>query len=219
MPLVDHLDRDETALVVIDMQNAFCHPAGGFAKVGRDVAAQHAIVPTVARLVRAAHEAGVMVIWTIQEGLGPADRSRLRSRLPAILGRPALEPQTWCIRNTWDAQLVEPLDSDLRSDDHVIRKLRMSSFYSTTLDATLRIHGIRTLIVTGVNTEKCVESTVRDASFRDFEVIVVGDAVATSDRSFHDDSLRKIEAYFGFVLPSDAILSALGTTPMGTDVR
>jgi ureidoacrylate peracid hydrolase len=100
----------------------------------------------------------------------------------------------------------------------MIRKLRMSSFYSTTLDATLRIHGIRTLIVTGVNTEKCVESTVRDASFRDFEVIVVSDAVATSDRSFHDDTLRKIDAYFGVVLPSDALLPALTSSALSGSV-
>ncbi len=64
------------------MQNAFCHPSGGFAQVGRDVSAQHAIIPTVAELVRTAHEAGVLVIWTIQEGLGPDDRARLSLQIP-----------------------------------------------------------------------------------------------------------------------------------------
>ena len=215
MQSIDLFRRDETALLVIDMQNAFCHPSGGFAQVGRDVSAQHAIIPTVAQLVQLARGAGISVVWTIQEGLGPDDRARLSNELPRRLGRGAVEPETWCIRGTWDAELVEPLDRELRPEDHVVRKLRMSGFYSTTLDATLRIRGIRTLIVTGVNTEKCVESTVRDASFRDYEVVVVSDAVATSDRAFHDDSLRKIDAYFGVVLPSQEVSAAMSTTSRG----
>jgi ureidoacrylate peracid hydrolase len=209
VPSTDLFPRDETALLVIDMQNAFCHPSGGFAQVGRDVARQHAIVPTVVRLVRAAHDAGIPVVWTIQDGLGPDDRARLDSRIPVRLGREPIEPETWCIRDTWDASLIEPLDREVRPEDHLVHKLRMSAFYSTTLDATLRIRQIRTLIVTGVNTEKCVESTVRDASFRDYDVVVVGDAVATTDGAFHEDSLRKFEAYFGVVLPSAQVLEAL----------
>ena len=209
MQSTDLFLREETALLVIDMQNAFCHPSGGFAQVGRDVSAQHAIIPTVAELVRTARGAGMMVVWTIQEGLGPDDRARLSRQMPARLGRGSVEPETWCIRDTWDARLVEPLDGELKAEDHVVHKLRMSGFYSTTLDATLRIREIRTLIVTGVNTEKCVESTVRDASFRDYDVVVVGDAVATSDRAFHDDSLRKIDAYFGVVLPSQQVSAAM----------
>jgi ureidoacrylate peracid hydrolase len=209
---------DETALLVIDMQNAFCHPEGGFAQVGRDVSAQHAIVPRVVELVRAARSAGFDIVWTIQEGLGAGDRARLASEVPARLGRGRVAPETWCIRGTWDARLIEPLDHEVRPEDHVVRKLRMSSFYSTTLDATLRIRGISTLIVCGVNTEKCVESTVRDASFRDFDVVVVGDAVATTDRGFHEDSLRKIEAYFGVVLSSQAILASLATSAIAGGV-
>jgi ureidoacrylate peracid hydrolase len=191
------------------MQNAFCHPSGGFAQVGRDVSAQHAIIPTVAELVRTAHDAGLLVIWTIQEGLGTDDRARLSLQIPQRIGRGSIEPETWCIRHSWDARLVEPLDRELKTNHHVIHKLRMSSFYCTTLDAVLRIRQIGTLIVTGVNTEKCVESTVRDASFRDYDVVVVDDAVATSDRAFHDDSLRKIDAYFGTVLPSRVVLAAM----------
>jgi ureidoacrylate peracid hydrolase len=182
------------------------------------VSAQHAIVPVVTRIVRAAHEAGVMVIWTIQEGLGPDDRARLANRLPERLGLAPLEPETWCIRDTWDAQLIEPLDRELMAQDHVVRKLRMSGFYETTLDAVLRIGQIRTLIVVGVNTEKCVESTIRDASFRDYEVIVIGDAVATTDQAFHQDSLVKIATYFGVVLSSGDVLTAMSNTAVAGGV-
>lgn len=201
---------DDTALLVVDMQNAFCHPEGGFAQVGRDVSAQNAIIPTVASLVRQARSAGLPIIWTIQEGLGPDDRARLTRRIPALLGRPgAGEPETWCIRGAWDADLVDELRDDCQPDDHIVRKLRMSAFYSTTLDSLLRILQVESLIVAGVNTEKCVESTARDASFRDFDVVVVSDGVATTDLAFHADSLRKIDAYFGTVLPSAVVIDAL----------
>jgi ureidoacrylate peracid hydrolase len=201
---------DQTALLVIDMQNAFCHPHGGFAQAGRDVRSQHAIIPTVAAMVHAARTAGLPIIWTIQEGLGPDDRARLSRPIPALLGRAdAGTPETWSIRGTWDAELVDPLLAASQPEDQIVRKLRMSAFYSTTLDALLRIRQIARLIVTGVNTEKCVESTVRDASFRDYDVVVVRDGVATTDQSFHEDSLRKIEAYFATVLPSEVVLDAL----------
>jgi ureidoacrylate peracid hydrolase len=209
MPPEPLFRRDDTALLVVDMQNAFCHPDGGFAQVGRDVTAQNGVIPTVVSLVRAARAADVLVLWTIQEGLGADDRARLRLRIPRLLGRPgAGEPETWSIRGSWDAELIDALRDELRPEDHVIRKLRMSAFYSTTLDSTLRIRRISCLIVVGVNTEKCVESTVRDASFRDYDVVVVNDAVATTDRAFHEDSLRKIDTYFGTVLSSQAVIEA-----------
>jgi len=202
--------RSETALLVVDMQNAFCDPRGGLAEAGRDVSAQHGIIPLVGRIIDAAHRAGILVAWTIQEGLGADDRARLTRSIPRILGRPdAGVPESWCIRNTWDAEIVAELAEHVRANDFVVHKLRMSAFYSTTLDGLLRIRQIRSLIVVGVNTEKCVESTVRDASFRDYDVVVVGDAVATTDPRFHDDSLAKIDLYFGSVLLSEIVLDAL----------
>jgi len=204
------IEVSTSALLVVDMQNAFCHPEGGFAQVGRDVSAQHAIVPTVGSLVRAAHRAGLPVIWTIQEGLGGEDRAMIGRRVPIALGRPgAGVAESWCIRNTWDAELVDELGAELEQRDHVVRKHRMSSFYSTTLDSILRMRRVQLLVVTGVNTEKCVESTVRDASFRDYDVLVVEDAVATTDQAFHADSLRKIDAYFGAVVDSETVLRRL----------
>jgi ureidoacrylate peracid hydrolase len=201
----------DTALLVVDMQNAFCHLEGGFAQAGRDVSSQRAIIGTVAKVLHAARAAGVPAIWTLQEGLGADDRARLSRRIPALLDRPgAGEPETWCIRDTWDAELVDELRAELRPEDHLVRKLRMSSFYGTTLDALLRMRQITCLVVLGVNTEKCVESTVRDASFRDYDVVVVSDGVATSDRAFHEDSLRKFDAYFATVLPSATVIAELG---------
>jgi len=219
MPQPGLIRRDATALLAVDMQNAFCHPEGGFAQAGRDVSAQHAIIPAVARLVRAVREAELPVIWTIQEGLGSDERARIGLRIPALTDKPgAGQPEAWCIRNTWDAELVDELRAEVHPDDHVVRKHRMSSFYSTTLDSILRIRQIGCLIVTGVNTEKCVESTVRDASFRDLDVIVVEDAVATSDQDFHVDSLRKIDRYFGAVVPSDVIVRELRDLAYGRAV-
>jgi ureidoacrylate peracid hydrolase len=204
------IEASSSALLVVDMQNAFCHPEGGFAQAGRDVSAQGAIVPTVISLVRAAHRAHLPVIWTIQEGLGEDDLAMTGKRVPIALGSPGAGiAEAWCIRNTWDAELVDELRDELEERDHVVRKHRMSSFYATTLDAILRMRRIQLLVVTGVNTEKCVESTVRDASFRDYDVLVVEDAVATTDQAFHTDSLRKIDAYFGGVVDSASVVRRL----------
>lgn len=210
MSLDGLLHARDTALLVIDMQNAFCHPAGGFAQAGRDVSAQDGIVPKVASVVRAARGAGLPIIWTLQENMANEDRAALARRIPFVLGRPgAGDPESWCIRGTWDAELRAELNEELRAEDHVVRKHRMSAFYSTTLDSLLRMLQVQCLIVTGVNTEKCVESTVREAFFRDYDVVVVADAVATTDRDFHRDSLRKIDLYFGAVLPAEDVLGQL----------
>ena len=220
MPARNLFDARDAALHVVDMQNAFCATDGGFAKAGRDVTAQHAIIPTVVRLVEAARHAGLPVIWTIQENLSADDRAALGRRLPYRLGRPnAGIPEPWCIRDSRDAELVDALRAEQRVEDHVVRKLRMSAFYSTTLDALLRIREIKTLVVAGVNTEKCIESTVREAFFRDLDVVVAGDAVATSDRSFHEDSLRKIDLYFGAVMRTEAIVAELETITPGQPIR
>jgi ureidoacrylate peracid hydrolase len=200
----------DSALVVVDMQNAFCHLDGGFAKAGRDVSAANSIIPTVASLVRAAHDARLPVLWTIQEGLGPDDRGRQHRRIPSILRKEELGgSQAWCIRNTWDAELVDELQRERKDEDYVVRKHRMSAFYSTTLESLLRIMRIQVLVIAGVNTEKCVESTVRDAFFRDYDVLVVSDGVATADRSLHDDTLKKVDLYFGAVVSSDDVLHQL----------
>jgi nicotinamidase-related amidase len=103
---------------------------------------------------------------------------------------------------------VEGLDVE-QGDAHVT-KPRFSGFYETELEETLRRLGVTTLVTAGVRTDFCVESTVRDAFFRDFDVVVVEDAVAGYFAELHDNSLRLMQTVFARVAPVDQVAAALG---------
>ena len=98
---------------------------------------------------------------------------------------------------TWGAQPVDGLD--VSSEDHVMTKKRFSSFHETELDQVLTDTGVDTLVVADVRTDFCVESTVRDAFFRDFDVVVARDAVAGFFPDLHDASLRVMDTVFASV--------------------
>ena len=101
---------------------------------------------------------------------------------------------------SWDVDFVEELQAVVDSDDEIIVKHKMSCFYQTRLEEVLRLWGVSTLIVVGVSTYVCVESTIRDAYYRDFDIIVVEDCVAGSDEPLHRATLEKTRRYFGEVL-------------------
>lgn len=210
--------RARTALVVIDMQNAFCHPDGGLAAAGRDTDPQQSIVATVGDLVTAAHYNGVPVIWVIQEHLGAEDRSSMARNVPSHREKHGVaSSESWCVRNTWDAELVAPLAGLRREHDHVVKKHRMSSFYSTTLDSLLSIMMVRTIVVAGVGTYVCVESTIRDAYYRDLDVLVPIDTVAGSDPALSAATLRKTHMYFGHLTRTAHVVDAWEALPSGCD--
>lgn len=118
------------------------------------------------------------------------------------------------VRDTWNTDIV----SELRphAEDIVLYKNRYSGFYNTELDARLKQHEIKNLIVTGCTTSICVESTVRDAMFRDYRCLVLRDCVAEvigNDlaRSNHEASLLLIQMRFGWVTESEELLKNLKT--------
>lgn len=114
------------------------------------------------------------------------------------------------VRGTWGAQIVDSLTPG--PDDHIISKRRYSAFYQTDLELCLRCWGIDTLIFTGVATEICVETTVRDAFIRDFDILVAGDAVASWDKEASRATLRTVEESFGAVLSCEKIVELFGRT-------
>lgn len=187
------LQPRETALIIIDMQNGYCSPNGGLARGGADIRNQASIVPRVVELVRACRAAGVTIIWVTQEHY-QEDVTRKRHRIPSHLDKRGVFP---ALRRTPDAELVAELQPEMLPTDERVIKHRMSSFYSTTLDAKLQMLGITTLIICGVATNVCVESTVRDAYFRDYDILVVRDCVASSFPDLHAATLKNVDIYFG----------------------
>jgi ureidoacrylate peracid hydrolase len=191
-----------TALLVIDMQNGFCHPDGSFASLGLDVSLPLAAAEGCRQLVDGARAAGIPVIWT-RYVYRPdyADGGLLvTDLLPAIREVRSLED------GTWDAALLDELTP--APGEAVIDKNRYSAFYGTRLEPLLTSQGIRNLVMCGVTTNMCVETTARDASQRDYRTVVVADASAEFDRTRHDAALFTIGFGFGWVADTAEVLKA-----------
>jgi ureidoacrylate peracid hydrolase len=106
-----------------------------------------------------------------------------------------------CLRATWEVDFEPEIARMIRPEDHVVQKHRASAFYNTNLETKLRMLGTQVLIIAGCNTEFCVEGTVRDAYARDLDLVVPRECVAGIQAAFHEDSLRKFQAYFAEVVP------------------
>ncbi len=210
------IDLARTAIVVVDMQNDFCHRDGWLASIGVDVAPARAPIAPLHRLLPALRQAGVPIVW-VNWGNRP-DRLNLS---PALLhvynptgrgcglgdalpksGAHVLE------KDSWSAAVVD----ELAPDPHDIRvdKCRMSGFWDTPLDSILRNLGVTTLLFAGVNADQCVLHTLADANFLGYDTLMVGDCTATTSPSFcWEATLYNVKQIFGFVVPSKSLLEAL----------
>ena len=220
------LSTDRTAVVVVDMQNDFASPGGMFARAGVDVRCIRAIVPPMAALLDAARAAGIVVVY-LKMGFRPdlsdtgaPDSPTWIKHLPFDAGlevtAPDGTPSRILVRDTWNTDVVDELAP--RDGDVVLYKNRYSGFYRTDLDDQLRARGVETLVVVGATTSVCVESTVRDATFRDYRCLVIEDCVAEpiaadAPRTNQDASLLVLELLFAWVTDSAAVTEALLLTP------
>lgn len=203
--LEQKIDPRWAALLVIDMQNDFCADGGALHRSGLDVTPLRTPAKTIINLVDSAHRARAPVIfirnvYNTPEGWYLSD-VMLEHALRCWNGRYHTIPM--CERDSWGGDFydgIRPSESDL-----VIVKHRFNAFFNTDLDLVLRNKGIRTIVVCGVLTNVCVESTVRDAFFRDYYVVVPADCVGTLDDEFQRASLRNIAFGFGLVVKSQEI--------------
>lgn len=194
------LTREGTALLVIDMQNGFLDPKGSMAAIGMP---SDQLVPAIAgtqRLIEAARAANVPIIFTRYSYLpGYADGGILPNELV-----PAMREVDALIAGSWDAAVadaVAPAEGEI-----VIDKARPSSFYGTQLEPILTSLGVRNLVMCGVTTNICVETTARDAGQRDYRVHVASDATAEYEQARHDHALTTIGFTFGWVNTVDEIV-------------
>jgi ureidoacrylate peracid hydrolase len=193
-----------------------------FDRAGLDISgAQNAIAPT-AKVLTAARQAGLKIIYLKMgyrpdlSDLGATDSVNRTRHLRFGVGQKIQAPDgresRVLIRDTWDTDIVPELKP--QPNDIVIYKTRFSGFYKTDLDAMLKKFGTKYLIVTGVTTSICVESTVRDAMFRDYLCIMLRDCMSEPighdlARSNHEASLLNAETVFGWVSDSDQFIKAI----------
>jgi ureidoacrylate peracid hydrolase len=199
--LLQNLEPARTAVLVVDVQNDFCSPEGATAKSGRSVKACTDMVPRLMRLIDGARDAGVNVIFVQANGGRWTDSE-------AWLYRASEKPRSGnCREGTWGAEFygVAP-----RPDEAVVPKPRNSAFFNTRLDSILRTFKVDTLVVTGVATNVSVESTVRDAVQRDYNVVLVEDCAGAYDQAAHDATLFNVRNFFGTVSTCSEVLGIWG---------
>jgi ureidoacrylate peracid hydrolase len=191
-----------TALIIIDMQNDFISEKGYFHSIGRSVEPLRKIIPNIRKLVGFAREMGIRRVWTATNYM--ADGSDDMKKIHKILGATFVSPNTGKPREitplekgSWGAEIIDELKPP--QNEKIIFKRRPNAFFQTDLELTLRSWAIQTLIITGITTEVCVESTARSAFMRDFDIIVVSDATATWDDRLYQGSLNNVRFLLGWV--------------------
>jgi nicotinamidase-related amidase len=211
-------DPATAAFVLIDMQRDFVEPGGFGETLGNDVSLLAAVVPPLRTALAAARAAGLTVVHT-REGhepdLSDLPPAKLRRGNPSLRIGDAGPKGRILIRGEYGHDIVDqlaPLPGEL-----VIDKPGKGSFYATSLHDQLQARGIRSLVVTGVTTEVCVHTTVREANDRGYECLVLSDCVGSYFPEFQRVGLAMIAAQggiFGWVAPSAAFLDALHAAPL-----
>jgi len=206
--LKERCDPRLAALLVVDVQNDFVSAEGSAGKRGEDVSAALAIMPNLIGLIEAARRVGLTIVYirtTHSEWTDTASwiyRSSQKSGLST------------CREGTWGAEFYEGISP--QASERVVIKHRYSAFINTDLNTVLKARGIQSVLVCGVATNVCVETSARDAYMFDYYVTVIDDCSAAYDARLHMATLENIRRHFGLVASSAEIAevwSALPTKP------
>jgi ureidoacrylate peracid hydrolase len=215
-------DPTTSAVLVVDMQNDFAAEGGMLDRLGIDISMIQNTIEPIANVLHVARDTGIKVVYLKMgfcpdlSDLGAVDSPNRVRHLFAGVGENMHAPDGTesriLIRDTWNTAILPELAP--QADDVILYKHRYSGFYETALDATLKQMGVKTLIVTGCTTSVCVESTVRDAMFRDYHCLLLADCMGEPigeglPRSNHEASLLVIQLQFGWVAESVEFINAL----------
>jgi nicotinamidase-related amidase len=209
-------DLARTAIIVVDMQNDFCHPDGWLAHIGADVTPARRPIAPLSHLLPLLRHAAVPVIW-LNWGNRP-DRLNLSPALLHVykptgdgvgLGDPLPKSGAKVLEfGSWAAAIVDELA--VAPADIQVAKYRMSGFQDTMLDSILRNLGVTTLLFAGVNADQCVMCTLQDANFLGYDCLLVEDCTATTSPDYcMAATLYNVRQCFGFVVGSGKIAAEL----------
>lgn len=200
---LEDLDYRQSALLVIDLQNAFVHDEGTLGVSGVDTKRLASIIPPLKRTIETFQAVGIPVIWTVQEHLA-VDASRAQKRLASHTAR---RKRISALEQTWDAEIVDELKPlAAKNPTHVIRKHRFGAFYETRLDMLLKMLGTKALFVTGTTTNACVETSIREAYLRDFDVVAVTDCISGVNSEWEETAQKVWKQYLCETADSGSVL-------------
>jgi ureidoacrylate peracid hydrolase len=209
----------ETALIVVDMQNAYASEGGYLDLAGFDIGGAAGVIERIKVLTEAARAAGVTVVYfqngwdaDYQEAGGPGSPNWWKSNaLKAMREKSELQGKLLA-RGGWDYELVDALKP--QPGDLVIPKPRYSAFFNTSLDSALRSRGIRNLAFCGIATNVCVESTLRDGFFLEYFGILLEDACHQAGPEFlQAATVYNVEKFFGWVASTADFCGAISQAP------
>lgn len=204
-----------SAVLVVDMQNAYLSKGGYYDLFGLDISGAPALIEKVNAVLAASRRVGMAVVffqngWSpdLHDAGGPDSPNWHKSNaLRLMRERPELAG-TLLAKGTWDYALVDEIKPEPR--DLVVQKPRYSGFWGTNLDMLLRARGIRHLVFTGIASNVCVESTLRDAFFLEyFPVLVADGTLQGGPPAVHEATLFNVQTFFGWVTTTDQYVAAL----------
>jgi ureidoacrylate peracid hydrolase len=199
LTLEDKLRPEHTALIVVDVQNDFCAENGMMHSEGLDLTAVQAMAGRLPELIESARQAGALVVF-VRNVYSSANNSYLSDVWLEQAARRRGDSYTKrdvCAADSWEGDFF----GDVRPQpgDPIVTKHRFNAFYNTDLETILRANGIRTLVMTGVATNVCVETTAREGFIRDYYIVFLNDGTATYDDNSHHATLNVIDRFFGQV--------------------
>ena len=209
------IDLQRTAVMVIDMQNAFAAKGGWLDLQGFDISATLKTIDPINKITGAARAKGVKVVYTahvyssdMHDTGGPNSPNWWKEPTLVMCREQPEHADKGCIRNTWGSEIVDELKP--QKGDIVVEKNRYSGFVATNLDMILKTCNTKYLVFTGVGTSVCVESTLRDAFFLEYWPIIVSNACAAGGPpSIHEATLFNVKSTFGYVTTSEDLVKVL----------
>ncbi len=199
-------EPDKTALIIVDVQNDFAHAEGKSAQWGADMAPAFAAVAQINRLIEAARASETTIVYARIEHSPLTDRPNYRARYAA---RRMAPEDLLCATGGWGAEFYADLLPP-RPVDAVVTKYSYDAFQDTSLDAVLHSRGVEHIVVVGLVTNLCVQTTAEHGFGLGYFVTVVSDACAGDDVAAHEAALRNLGLYFGPVVTAHDVIGLWG---------
>ena len=200
---LEAIDLRKAALIVVDLQNGFCHKDGTLGQSGLDTDHLRSVIPPLRKVIERCKDVGMPVLWTLQEHFERDTRRERKSLQPHTAKRKGVV----ALAGTWDAEIVDELADLADVPSFVVRKHRFGGFYETRMNMLLEMLGVEAVFITGLTTNACVETTIREAYLRDYDVIALEDCIAGVRPAWEASAKEVWQQYFAITASSNEFMS------------